>query len=113
MNQDSSPKPDRLITRRPSRRTKRQRKARVLALAGVGLAVAAVVLIISYVNQTNQTRAEQEALRALYHSAAPSGTPEVLAAALTNPPAPASEAPALPARRTLIIAPQWQSASCR
>ncbi len=94
MNQDSSPKPDRLITRRPSRRTKRQRKARVLALAGVGLAVAAVVLIISYVNQTNQTRAEQEALRALYHSAAPSGTPEVLAAALTNPPAPASEAPA-------------------
>ena len=88
VNNPTPPK-DRLTTRRPSRRGKRQqRHARLLALLGIGFAVAAVVLIIHYIGQTNQTRREQEALRAMYHSPEPSGTPEAtLAAAPLETPA--------------------------
>ena len=89
---------DRLKTRQNSRRSrKRKRQARLLALVGMGLAVAAVVLLIRYIHQTNLTRAEQKALREMFHSAEPTQQPEAtLAAALAESQAPvaAAETPA-------------------
>lgn len=83
------PPKDRLTTRRPSSRGKRQqRNARLLALLGLGLAAAAVVLLINYISQTRQTRQEQAALRALYHTETPAATsaPTALAAQTGTPP---------------------------
>ncbi len=88
-----TPPQDRLTTRKASRRGKRQqRHARLLAFLGMGLAAAAVVLLVGYIRQTNQTRQEQADLRALYHSEAPASTPAPTAAAVlpTDSPAPVS-----------------------
>ncbi len=68
--------PDHLIPRRHSRRRKwRQRPARLLAFLGAGLAAAAAILLIHYIDQANQTRAEQAALRAVFRGAQPSAGP--------------------------------------
>ena len=98
-------RPERMKTRNARRgRKKVSALSRVLAAAGGVLMVAGVVMLINYINQANQLKAQQESLRQLYAAATQTPQPEAthhqeLAALAENPPATEVPPPTLPPDR--------------
>ncbi len=97
MKPDSRRRPERLKTRKAGRgRAGFSPLAKSLAIAAGVLVVAGVVLLISYLTQASQLKAEQESLRRLYASATEAPQAEPTPQTEAQPAQPASQAAAQP-----------------